>query len=149
MRINRVPLSSPFFLSLFFFLSPFFGGVYVSMCEGTIHFLHKDFGSSVFAVPGKCSKSGNAYFAAVLGTEHINILEKFTCVCRYAATYDFLTRVCVYTDRPRNAALCATPWARRRGSRRHAPSPVSKCDFAQRLRVDSGEIPRRFRTIKV
>lgn len=75
------------------------------MPEGTFHFLHKDFGSSVFVVPGKCSKSGNTYFAAVPGTERTNILEKFAFVCRYAATYDFLTCVCVNTDRPRNVVL--------------------------------------------
>lgn len=111
MRINRVPLSSPFFLSLFFSLSPFFFGgvcVYVCTCEGTIHFLHKDFGSSVFAVPGKCSKSGNTYFAAVPATEHINILEKFTCVCRYAATYDFLTCVCIYRQTQKCGAACCS-----------------------------------------
>lgn len=68
-------------------------------CEGLLtHFLHKDFSSSVFAAPGKCSKSGNTYFAAVPATEHINILEKFTCVCRYAGTHDFLTRVYIEPD---------------------------------------------------
>lgn len=47
---------------------------------------------------GKCSKSGNTYFAAVLAAEHINILEKFRCVCRYAGTHDFLTRMYIQPD---------------------------------------------------
>lgn len=67
-------------------------------CEGPIHFLHKDFSSSVFAAPEKCSKSGNTYFAAVPAPEHINILEKFTCVCRYAGTHNFLTHVYIQPD---------------------------------------------------
>lgn len=78
------------------------------MCEGTIHILHKDFGSSVFAVPGKCSKSGNTYFAAVPATEHIHVLEKFTCVCRYAATYDFLMYVCIYRQTQKCSAACSS-----------------------------------------
>ena len=61
MRINRVPLSSPFFLSLSSFPSRFLG---VCTCEGAIHFLRKDFGSPVFAAPGKRSDPGNAAFAA-------------------------------------------------------------------------------------
>lgn len=67
-------------------------------CEGPIHFLHKDFSSSVFAAPGKYSKSGNTYFAAVPTAEHTNILEKFTCVYRYVGTRDFLTRVYIQPE---------------------------------------------------
>lgn len=79
MRINRVPLSSPLFSLSFSSFLPFFGGMCICMCEGTINSLDKDFGSSVFAVPGKCSKSGNTYFAAVPATKDINILVKCTC----------------------------------------------------------------------
>lgn len=76
------------------------------MSGGTVHFLHKDFGSSVFAALGKYSKSGNTYFAAVPATEHINILVKFTCSCRYAVTYDFL--MCVCTQTQKRGAVCAS-----------------------------------------
>lgn len=77
------------------------------MRGGTIHFLHQDFGSSVFAAPGKCSKSGNASFAAVPAPEHINILEKFMYVRVCAATYNFpvCVCVCVCADRRRNAVF--------------------------------------------
>lgn len=80
------------------------------MCEVPIHFLHKDFSSSVFAAPGKCSKSENIYFAAVPATEHINILEKFTCVCRYAGTHDFLTRVYIYSQTQKCSAVYYSAW---------------------------------------
>lgn len=67
-------------------------------CGGTIHFLHQDFGSSVFAAPGKCSKSGNTYFAAVPAPEHINILEKFMYVrvCADMQPPTISLCVCVY-----------------------------------------------------
>lgn len=107
MRINRVPLSSPFFLSLSFSPSFFWGCVCVCMRGGAIHFLHQDFGSSVFAAPGKCSKSGNASFAAVPAPEHINILEKFMYVrvCADMQPPTISSCVCVCADRRRDAVF--------------------------------------------
>lgn len=112
-------------------------------CERPIHFLHKNFSSSVFAVPGKCSKSGNTYFAAVPATEHINIGEIYVCVqiCRHPR----FPYTCVFTARPRNAVLCIPL----RGYQGQAPPPYRKCVFSQYLFVDSGQIPGRFKTIKI
>lgn len=144
MRINRVPLSSPFFLSLSFSPSFFLGGVCVCMRGGAIHFLHQDFGSSVFAAPGKCSKSGNASFAAVPAPEHINILEKFMYV-----------RVCADMQPPTiSSCVCVCRQAQGRGvcerqrGYQKADEILSRGDRSQHSGVGSGETAPRFRAIK-
>lgn len=101
MRINRVPFSS-LSLSRSLPFSLFWGCVCTCACEGTIHFLHKDFGSPVFAVPGKRSKSGNACFAAVPAAERTNTLQKFRRAWGQAASHGFPTRV--RRERPGSAA---------------------------------------------
>lgn len=110
------------------------------MRGGTIHFLHQDFGSSVFAAPGKCSKSGNASFAAVPASEHINILEKFMYVRVCAATYNFPVCVCRQTQ---ERGVCE----RQRGYQK-ADEILSRCDRSQHLGVGSGETAPRFGAIK-
>lgn len=116
------------------------------MRGGTIHFLHQDFGSSVFAAPGKCSKSGNASFAAVPAPEHINILEKFmyvrVCADMQPPTISLCVCVCVCRQ-TQERGVCE----RQRGYQK-ADEILSRCDRSQHLGVGSGETAPRFGAIK-
>lgn len=108
MRINRVPLSSAFSLSLSSFLLSL-GGVgwwCMCVCVRELFIFHiRILVHPCLQFLGSALNQGTLILLLFHITEHINILEKFTCACRYPATHDFLTRVCIYTQTQKGSAV--------------------------------------------
>lgn len=107
MRINRAPLSSAFSLSLSSFL--LFWGVCMCVCVRELFIFHiRILVHPCLQYLGSALNQGTLILLLFHITEHINILEKFTCACRYPATHDFLTRVCIHRQTQKGSAACSS-----------------------------------------